>query len=427
MRPVLLAGLLVALAAFGDETEITFDPVTAAEVQAHVDILSGDEFEGRQAGTDGERLAADYIVERLEELRGLEPGGEDGTWFQAFRIPGPEDLDARNVLAILPGSDPDLADETIVIGAHYDHVGYGFLGASLEFPPTGNIHNGADDNASGSAVLLELAEALATSPDRPRRTIMFQWYSGEEMGLVGSRYYTRNPLRPIEDTVFMVNMDMVGRLVGRTLLVGGTGTSPDLPALVAELCAEHDFILKEEVVGAAPSDNASFYHKDVPALFCFTGVHADYHRSTDDADKLNAEGAAQVGQLVLDMVRAVDARDERLEFTRAPGSAEYWGPSPFLGVVCVVPRAGEIGAARVNFLFPDSPAVAAGLREGDLVLALDGEALESLGDLERRLKLEALLDPETFELKPVTFRVFRAGDEDEDDELLEIEVQPVVK
>ena len=271
--PVPAAPAAPAPAGAGDQT--AYDPVTAEELLEHVEVLAADALMGRAAGTKGEHLAADYITMVLEEIDGIVPGGDDGTWFQEFKLPGPEQTIARNIIALLPGSDETLAEQTIIVGAHYDHVG---RGKNQPGAFDGNqIHNGADDNASGTAGVLELAEALATSPQRPRRTISFQFYSGEVLGLLGSVFYTRNALRPLEDTILMINMDMIGRLTHDALLVGGTGTAPGFSALCREAVEAAGIDMIEEPVGGAPSDNASFHVAGVPALFLFTGGAA--HRA----------------------------------------------------------------------------------------------------------------------------------------------------
>jgi len=389
------------------------DPITGAEIQAHVEMFASEAFGGREAGSPGEALASAYIIERLSALPGILPAGDEGGWLQSFDIPSgvaagsTDDLgDGHNVLAILPGSDPDLAHEIVVMGAHYDHVGRGKHGNSLELmddlgalkADTGgvvnlgrDIHNGADDNASGSAVLLELAQSLATAGSRPRRTVMFQWYSGEELGLLGSRHYVNAPTRPLEHTVAMLNMDMVGRLRGSTLFVGGTGTSAAFSRQVQAAASSEDVTVIEDRSGIAPSDNSSFYVSDVPVLFFFTGLHEDYHRSTDDADKLNGRGAARVGRMIEHILRDMDGETDPPEFIASGGEVVVWRPQVWSGMTFEATVAGELGAARVAVLVPDSPAGRAGLAEGDVIFKLDGVRVLTLADLEAQL---ATIDPE---------------------------------
>ena len=383
---------------------VDHDPITAADLLEHIEVLASDAFAGREAGSDDERRAADYLVSVLSGIEGLVPGGEEGTWFQTFRMPGVKDVHARNVIALLPGSDPELAAETIVIGAHYDHVG---RGGRPDARGGRQIHNGADDNASGTAGVLELAASLASRQTRPRRTIAFQLYSGEEAGLIGSLHYTRNPLRPLADTVFMLNMDMIGRLRARALLIGGTGTSPAFSERARRLCTEHGLVLIEEPVGNAPSDNASFFMVQIPTLFLFTGVHADYHDAGDDTHLVNVEGAADIVRLAEDFVRDVDAADARPEFVFKGGQASYWQPAPWVGAVFGPTWDAPVGQAQVDMVFEDSPAERAGLQVGDLVLALGDRTLPSLKAIEELLGLDNLLDPETLLLKELPFTVLR--------------------
>jgi hypothetical protein len=429
------------------------DPITATELQGHVDVLASDAFLGREAGSAGERLASDYLIEHLVALPGLEPAGDDGGWLQAFPIPAgivavpTTDLgDGHNVLAVLPGSDSRLANEIIVVGAHYDHVGTGSHGNSLElfdhldeliYPETGkprgfggDIHNGADDNGSGTAVLLELAESLATSPQPLRRTVMFQWYSGEELGLLGSRHYVAHPTRPLADTVAMLNMDMVGRLRGSTVFAGGTGSSAGFSRKVAAAAASEELFVVEDPSGLAPTDSSPFYVADVPIVFLFTGMHEDYHRPGDDPDKLNAVGTARVGRMLEHMLRAIDADDERPGFELSGGDVLIWKPNVWFGLTLDATVPGELGAARIAVLVPESPAGRAGLAEGDVIFKLDGVRVITLEELEASL---AVTDPAR---SPRTLDVWRAypGEEPtlDDDwldvyELLSFELHPVVR
>ncbi|GJM20909.1 MAG: aminopeptidase [Planctomycetota bacterium] len=367
------------------------DPILPLDYQEHIDVLASDLLQGREAGSKGERRAAAYIISILEEFPLIQPAGDDGDWFQEFPITGQADIESgRNVLAVLPGSDPELAHEAIILGAHYDHVGFGQHGNSLDGLPDPDgvlqIHNGADDNASGSAALLEIAAALATAERKPRRTIIFQWYSGEELGLIGSKYWADNPLHPLDDVVAMLNCDMIGRPVGSTVMVGGTGTADIWPEMLERLRQPHELDLVLDSTGIAPSDNSSFYAKQIPVLFFFTGVHEDYHRPGDDAHKIRTEPATRIVRLVHDVLREVDARDVRPTFQVANGAANYFMPTVSFGAELDRVGRGVPGGGSVAVLNPESPLGWAGLQEGDVIFRVDNEELRDFEALRELLK-----------------------------------------
>ncbi len=234
------------------------------------------------------------------------------------------EVKTRNVVAVLEGAGP-LADETVVVGGHYDHLGRGGLMSGSLSMLSSDIHNGADDNASGTSMVLEMARRLARRPDAPPRRVLFMAFSGEERGLLGSQHYVTHPLIPLEKTVMMVNFDMVGRLNKKQeLTMIGTGTVPGMDALVAALGASSG--LKIKTInglsdGFGGSDHESFYNHQIPVLFAFTGIHTDYHRVTDDSDRINFAGMARIADycelLLLDLVR----RPERPAFVKLPPRA----------------------------------------------------------------------------------------------------------
>jgi hypothetical protein len=418
-----------------DRPAESHDPVTPAELHEHVAYLASDELEGREAGTPGERLAAAYFIERLEALPFVQPGGLDGAWLQPFETMGIARLGvANNVLAILPGSDPDLAHEVIVLGAHYDHVGHGkhgnslaALGGDLEHD---SIHNGADDNASGSAVLLELAESLATAPVRPRRTVMFQWYSGEEVGLLGSLHWVKEPTLDFDRVVAMLNMDMVGRLTGSTLMVGGVGTTPAFEGLVRAAADAEKVDLILDQVGAAPSDNASFHQADVPVLFFFTGLHRDYHQPSDEIDGFNSVGASRVARMIESVLRGLDAIDERPPFVAVPGEPFLFAQKVYLGLALLDVPVWVPGSAIVSVVVPDGPAGIAGLEQGDVILRIDGERPRTRQDAEASLALvDALRTPRVLQVWRRTTSESVTEDDDwlETHELVDVPIKPVVR
>jgi hypothetical protein len=289
-----------------------------------------------------------------------------------------------NVIGVLPGTDPRLRDEAIVVGAHYDHLGHGGEG-SLAPDQLGAVHPGADDNASGTAAVLGLARAFASAGGLPR-TLVFVAFSGEEMGLLGSAEYVRRPAHPLERTALMVNLDMVGRLRDGKLYLSGVDSAAELRALVAR--AAQGLPLAPELRGDpfAPSDHTVFYAAGVPVLFFFTGAHADYHRPTDTWEKIDAGGLAAVAGLAARVIDAVAAEPARPVYVKtvAPASggsrASGGGYGPFFGVL---PDFGEGPGTGVKItgVRPGSPAEKAGLQSGDVLVELGGVRLRTLQDM----------------------------------------------
>ncbi len=290
-------------------------------------------------------------------------------------------VEAYNIVGRLPGSDPALADRVIVIGAHYDHLGMGGPGSLA--PDVAEPHNGADDNASGTAVLLGLAEYFAANPDlRPSRSLVFAAFAAEEMGLLGSEHFVSNPPIPIENVAAMVNFDMVGRLSAGKLQVFGTETAEEFPALLDSLdAAATELTLSRIGDGYGPSDQTSFYARDIPVLHLFTGTHSEYHRPDDDWELINAEGLAQVGEFAAALVRELgDSPDEptllKQERPQAGGGGGY---GPYLGTI---PDFGEVegGGLRLSGVREGGPAEQAGLQAGDVVIEFGGKEVLNIYD-----------------------------------------------
>jgi hypothetical protein len=284
-----------------------------------------------------------------------------------------------NVVGILPGWDASRRDEAVVIGAHYDHLGRGGEG-SLAPDALGTVHPGADDNASGVAAMLGMARAFAGSGGAPR-TLVFVAFAGEEMGLLGSTHYVRRPAHPIERTVLMLNLDMVGRLRQRTLYVGGVDSATGLRDLLTAQAGGLTLSLRGDPFG--PSDHAAFYAAGRPVVFLFTGAHADYHRPTDTWDRLDPAGLAEVtgfAMRVVDAVAGMASPPAYARVTASPGSSRRAGGyGPFFGVV---PEFGESErpGMRVGGVRAGSPAEKAGVRQGDVIVAFGGLTVRTLED-----------------------------------------------
>ncbi len=334
-------------------------------------------------------LSREAATRVLPDLEALQAARDAGAAPAAVRTRARLELAVRvereqgevsNVVGVLPGSDPALAGESVVVGAHYDHLGRGEFG-SLTPGRRGEIHNGADDNASGSAGLLALARAFAAGPP-PRRSLVLVGFTAEEAGLIGSAHYVRQPARGIEDTVAMVNLDMIGRLEDGPLTVFGAETSPRFRSLV-EKAAEGAAVEPTFELGAnGPSDQTSFHTADVPVLFFFTGTHPQYHTPDDDPERVDAEGTARVLTVVERVTRALLDADERPELVRAAASrsaAPGGGPGygPYLGTV---PAFGgpPVAGVRLSGVTAGSPAERAGLRGGDVIVGYGGAPVRSL-------------------------------------------------
>jgi hypothetical protein len=300
---------------------------------------------------------------------------------------------AKNVVGVLPGSDP-LADETVVIGAHYDHLGTSSFGSLAGRAAEGKVHYGADDNASGTTGLIELARRFGSMKDRPGRRLVFIAFSGEERGLLGSIHYCREPLFPLEKTVFMLNMDMIGRVVkvkdGEAdkdrLVIYGHGTGEGFEKLVDEANKKFDFKLFKQAGGSGPSDHDSFYRKHIPVLFFFTGTHKDYHRPSDTPDKINVEGMKKVADMAEGFVAHFATAKERPVFHATgggwsdPTEERRSDPARKIPKLSLMPdyTADEDGKGmRIEAVTPGGPAEKGGLKAGDFIIELGGKPVKS--------------------------------------------------
>lgn len=491
------------------------DRAIVANLKAHISYLADDKLEGRRAGTAGEQLAREYISAQFQKA-GLEPKGENGTWFQPFEINDGKQVNPQTLLLINghelklddeffplvysanktleaavsmalkerdvpwffdlkdllednkdnPHYDLEeairnkakqsaekgatalilynssaiqdglkfnakdraetlpipvvyltdkarrqyLADEsatldmrlkvdigarqrtghnvvgyinnnapyTVVFGAHYDHLGYGEDGNSMLRTGEKLIHNGADDNASGTAALIELARLMKSSKNK-NNNYVFVAFSGEELGLNGSKYFTENPTINLQEVSYMINMDMVGRLYdgNKPLTVGGYGTSPAWGELFGSMKKSKQLNISFDSSGTGPSDHTSFYRKDIPVLFFFTGTHSDYHRPSDDADKINYTGELQIIRLIESIVSGAAGKG-KLAFTKTR-EQQTSTTARFSVSLGIMPDYTFSGAGiKVDGVSEGRPAQKAGIKTGDVILQLGEHSINSM-------------------------------------------------
>ena len=300
----LLSVLLMPLTILSQDC-IDIDKQRVSRLQEDIFKLAGDEMEGREPGTNGEIKARDYLINRMREI-GLNPKGTDG-FIQAFTYfekanQNEVAVQAHNVIGFIDNS----ANKTVVITAHYDHLGYGGSGSKYKGPR--QIHNGADDNASGTAALLELAHLIKNNKIKEDNNFLFIAFSAEEKGLLGSKYYVMNPSLNLNEINYVLNMDMLGRMEpGMALTIEGLGSSLIWESSLKEIeCDAFPLTLKKRENG--PSDHAPFYEAGIPSLHFWTGKHDDYHKPTDDAEKINFEAESQIISFIEALILLVDSK-----------------------------------------------------------------------------------------------------------------------
>jgi hypothetical protein len=355
-------------------------------LQEDISFLASDSLQGRETGTPEELIAANYLQQRMESI-GLLPKGNAGTYFQTFTfkpktaphteaqfVSGDGTITGTNVLGYVDNK----AEKTVVIGAHYDHLGLG--GEGSLYAEGEAVHNGADDNASGVGIMLQLAEKLKDSITGSN--YLFIGFSGEEMGLLGSNYFCKNPTIDFDTANYMINMDMVGRLrEDKTLSVTGTGTAPIWNQVLHSTNPGFKLVLGES--GMGPSDHTSFYLQNIPALHFFTGQHEDYHKPSDDAEKLNYQGMKMIGDYIMDVIAELDD-DPKLSFrTTKNESEEVPRFKVGLGVMPDYLFDGE--GMRIDGISEDRPAYHAGLLRGDIVVQLGDSAVVDMMSYMRAL------------------------------------------
>lgn len=358
------------------------ETIQKQDLRKHCSVLASDAFQGRETGTPGGEAAGSYLVGLLRKKRCVQPAAPDGDYFQPF-LPN-----SRNILVRLAGSDPELKREYIVIGAHYDHVGLG--NARNSRGPIGQIHNGADDNASGTAALLELIDAFCSLDLAPKRSLLFVFWDGEEQGLRGSQYWISAPTVPLEEIRLVFNIDMIGRLRENRAEVFGTRSAAGLRRFLSSQNIETPIALSFPWETRRDSDHYSFFTRQIPYLMIFTGKHPDYHTPFDDVDKLNLDGMERITRLLFRAVHAA-AQEPNLpafrpaaseEGAQAQVDAENSLPdAPVrLGVTWDVARAKQ-KRIEVTEIDSGSAAEAAGFQVGDHVLQFDGTRVSTSEDM----------------------------------------------
>ena len=357
----------------------------------HVAFLADPKREGRGPGSAGHDESAGYIADRFKAY-GLQPGGSDGTYFQRFSMkvgPAGEEKGVANVIGVVPGTKAEWRDQSVLVTAHFDHLGLGW--PDVHKGDEGRVHPGADDNASGVAVMLELAHVLA-SADKPSRSVVFVAFTGEEEGLVGSKYYVAHAGRfAVDKIIGVINLDTVGRLGTQKVDVLGTGTATEWQHIFRGAGFVTGVEGRNVPESVQASDQVSFTAAGVPAVQVFTGAHADYHRPTDTLDKIDLPGLVKVATFVREGVTYLAERPEPLTVTipKAPGTAAppaagrpaatAGAPGTRRASLGTVPDfAFEGPGVRVTGLVPGSPAEKVGIKVGDVIVSIDGKPVANL-------------------------------------------------
>ncbi len=302
----------------------------------------------------------------------------------------PHKVNTYNAVAFLEGSHPLRKDQYIIIGAHYDHLGFGGPGSSSRLQDSSAVHYGADDNASGVSGMIEIAERFALSELRPERSLLFIAFGAEEMGLLGSRFFTENPLVPLEQVSLMVNFDMIGRMRNLHLQVSGTGTSVEAEGILKHFANANSIQLMMSPEGYGASDHSSFYGKNIPVLFLTTGVHADYHTPDDSPEKINYTQMVHVADFAYDLIDSIARMDSLLTFReagpRVMPSGRHGRGKVALGIMPDITSTDDTPGMRVEFVSPGKPAELGGMKKGDIILAIDGKPVNNVYDYMFRLQ-----------------------------------------
>ena len=367
------------------------------DMRQTVEFLASQELGGRYPGTAGDTLASEFIVDKLRSLK-LKPvvkGKKKTAFYHNFTYGKEKQITTHNIIAVVPGKDKHLRNEYIVVGSHYDHLGMGGQGSGSRRPDTLGVHPGADDNASGDAVVLELARHFkkACSP----RSIIFAFFGAEEQGLVGSKKFLEwmkqedNQRKNLPDSmkgiVAMVNLDMVGRMRDSAMSVSGTGTSSQFKAMAEQVAAQTGLHISCVPDGYGPSDQASFVAMDIPVLFLTTGGHMEYHTPDDVPSTLNYDGMQQTLDFSKELITRLASMSETPDYISVP-SSQTMKHAKFkvtLGLMPDVMGASRIPGLRADIVVAGKPAHNAGIRSGDIIQEIDGKPVKDIEEYMQRL------------------------------------------
>ena len=362
------------------------------DMRRTVEYLASQELGGRYPATAGDTLASNYLAGKLRGLR-LKPivkGKKKTAYYQDFTYGKDVQRTTHNIIAVLPGKDKHLKYEYIVVGSHYDHLGMGGQGSGSRRPDTLGVHPGADDNASGDAVVLQLARYFKKA--RPARSIIFAFFGAEEQGIVGSKQFVEwmkqedsrriNLPEGLDGIVAMVNLDMVGRMRDNALSVSGTGTSTEFKALAEKAAASTDLTITCTPDGYGPSDQASFVAADIPVLYLTTGGHMEYHTPDDVPSTLDYDGMQRTLAFARELVSELADMPGKPDFINVPGS-NTMSHAQFkvtLGLMPDVTGASTVPGVRADIVVAGKPAHAAGMRSGDVIQEIDGKPVKDINE-----------------------------------------------
>ena len=341
--------------------------ITADSFHGHIKFLADPKLEGRLPGSEGAKKASDYIAEKLKSY-GVEPKGDKDTYFQkATWKHRDKEYECRNVVGHIPGTDENLKDEIVIIVAHFDHVGKGAYGVQKQH--RGKVCPGANDNASGTAGLLEVARAIMEGRLKLRRSVLLLAVTGEEAGLRGSKHYAAHPVFPLEKTMAVINLDQIGGY-GRGVAAMGVHMSPQFDEGLDEALKGEDIkVSRQRIPGSG--DNNSFNARYVPSLFFWTGYGDHYHSPTDTPENINKEKGAAICRVVLRLVaHLADAKEIKSSMEKPRGATR-----PYLGISTEEAEEG----VEVTGVGKDSPADKGGLKKGDVITAIAGRKVNSYG------------------------------------------------